>query len=43
MRNPNVKREPANVRCIICGAPLAECSIGGLHGIIRDKAAKATA
>lgn len=36
------KRQPADVLCAICGRPVAECTVGGLHGQIRDKAAKAT-
>ena len=38
---PKSKREPANVLCVICGAPVTHCTIGGLHGMIRDRAALA--
>lgn len=33
-----VKRQPANVLCVMCGAPVASCSIPGLHGMLRDRA-----
>ena len=43
-KNPNAgrKRQPADVLCTICGADLPDCTIGGLHGMVRDRAALAT-
>lgn len=32
------KRQPANVLCAMCGAPVATCTVPGLHGMIRDRA-----
>lgn len=38
MSNTKSQREPANIRCAICGAPVAECDVPGMHGMIRDRA-----
>jgi len=42
--NPNAgrKREAADILCTVCGADIADCKVGGLHGMVRDRAALAT-
>ena len=44
MKNPNAdrKRQAADILCTICGADIDKCKIGGLHGMVRDRAALAT-
>jgi hypothetical protein len=32
---------PGDRRCAYCGRPLAACTVPGLHGMIRDRAAAA--
>ena len=41
MKNPNAdrKRQAADILCTICGADIDKCKIGGLHGMVRDRAA----
>lgn len=43
MKNPNAgrKRQAADILCTICGEDIADCTIGGLHGMTRDRAAAA--
>jgi hypothetical protein len=43
MKNPNAdrKRQAADILCTICGADIDKCKIGGLHGMVRDRAALA--
>jgi len=40
--NEMTKREADDIRCTICGRAIADCTIGGLHGMVRDRAAVAT-
>lgn len=35
------KRQPADTHCIYCGRPVADCNVGGLHGMLRERAALA--
>ncbi len=32
------KRQPADVLCAMCGQPVDECKVGGMHGMIRERA-----
>lgn len=34
-------RKPVDTHCTVCGRPIAECTVGGLHGTVRDAAVKA--
>ncbi len=34
-------RKPADEACTVCGRPIGVCTVGGPHGVIRDKALRA--
>lgn len=40
-QNSTTTRRPADEACAQCGRDIAACTVGGLHGMVRDRAARA--